>query len=601
MSQKFTNLHVGSLNCRSLIKTTQQSVSSQFIRHFRQEKFDLLTLQETHASSSEVISSLDISFQNTQSFWTPHCGILNFNPNLSLKHIFSSDDGRLIHCSVSSLNHLFPTFDLVTIYAPASTLPRRQFYFDIQQLPLFSSPTQPLMLTGDFNYHPSVIRFTDSPLSVNNAQHKWHSSLLESFVECAHPSLDSPISTFRRGHSSTTLDYFFVSRDLHASFASSRVDYVNPKWTDHALLALKFRFGSVKHGPGLWRGNPLLTTNPYFLKAFSRVLYDFYITRLVHYFPLDFEEFDHLCIRHQNTWHYTPVLPFLGGNAPPQQLWEDLKTELKRLMKSFGRQQASLRTKKLEHLQRKRDKLIRTVQPSQPVHPLLPSVEAEIATLQSELVEIQALKARKHWRENGETSAGYLERTIDKSRAQKFISVLQHPTNPSLLCQTPDQLEDAVTCFYQELFQAEPIDLNKVDSLLESIPEGFNSQSEHRTLLKPITLDEIRAALKRCPSKSAPGMDGLPYQILQLIAHNKLLAPLFVTVYNEALFQQRLPISWTDTCMTLLPKKGDLTSLSNWRPISLINTDAKTFTRILNSRLMLSLNHKISSHQMGFM
>ncbi|KAG0848498.1 hypothetical protein G6F17_011598 [Rhizopus arrhizus] len=34
-------------------------------------------------------------------------------------------------------------------------------------------------------------------------------------------------------------------------------------------------------------------------------------------------------------------------------------------------------------------------------------------------------------------------------------------------------------------------------------------------------------------------------------------------------------IGWTSTCTVLLPKKGDLNLLQNWRPISLINTDAK--------------------------
>ncbi|KAG1534445.1 hypothetical protein G6F51_012093 [Rhizopus arrhizus] len=53
--------------------------------------------------------------------------------------------------------------------------------------------------------------------------------------------------------------------------------------------------------------------------------------------------------------------------------------------------------------------------------------------------------------------------------------------------------------------------------------------------------------------------------------------------------------------MTLLSKKDDLTSLKNWRPISLINTDAKVFTRLLNARLMPHLNRLISLQQLGFM
>lgn len=52
--------------------------------------------------------------------------------------------------------------------------------------------------------------------------------------------------------------------------------------------------------------------------------------------------------------------------------------------------------------------------------------------------------------------------------------------------------------------------------------------------------------------------------------------------------------------MTLLPKKGNLSLLQNWRPISLINTDAKIFTRMINARLMQFMNKCISTNQMGF-
>lgn len=52
---------------------------------------------------------------------------------------------------------------------------------------------------------------------------------------------------------------------------------------------------------------------------------------------------------------------------------------------------------------------------------------------------------------------------------------------------------------------------------------------------------------------------------------------------------------------SLLPKKGDLTQLKNYRPISLICTDAKTFTLLLNARLMPHLNRLISPAQLGFM
>jgi hypothetical protein len=47
--------------------------------------------------------------------------------------------------------------------------------------------------------------------------------------------------------------------------------------------------------------------------------------------------------------------------------------------------------------------------------------------------------------------------------------------------------------------------------------------------------------------------------------------------------------------------KDDLSDLSNWRPISLINTDCKVFTRLLNSRLIGVVSQLTNKFQTGFM
>ncbi|KAG2188173.1 hypothetical protein INT44_000925 [Umbelopsis vinacea] len=52
--------------------------------------------------------------------------------------------------------------------------------------------------------------------------------------------------------------------------------------------------------------------------------------------------------------------------------------------------------------------------------------------------------------------------------------------------------------------------------------------------------------------------------------------------------------------MTLLFKKGDAAQLSNWRPLSLINTDAKLFTKMISNRLRDHLPKMITQYQTGF-
>lgn len=49
--------------------------------------------------------------------------------------------------------------------------------------------------------------------------------------------------------------------------------------------------------------------------------------------------------------------------------------------------------------------------------------------------------------------------------------------------------------------------------------------------------------------------------------------------------QSLLPTSCRRAVLTLLPKKGDLSHLKNWRPVALLCTEYKVLSRALSNRL----------------
>jgi hypothetical protein len=162
--------------------------------------------------------------------------------------------------------------------------------------------------------------------------------------------------------------------------------------------------------------------------------------------------------------------------------------------------------------------------------------------------------------------------------------------------------DDAVSTFYSTLYTPSVIDNDSVQQLVSTISDNdCLSTATQSSLTIPFTRADIIAGAARCPSKSSPGTDGLPYEILALLFDHRETASLAVKVFNAALSDGIFPASWLTTCMCLLPKKGDLSLLKNWRPISLINTDAKTFTRLINGRLMPHLSKILCPQQLGFM
>jgi exonuclease III len=102
MKEKKISFNYGSLNGNSLVKTASSITQSFYIRYLREQKFDILSLQETHATPS-TIPSMDTQFQAQQTFWTYYCGIVSFSNNyiltqINTAHIFQSD--RFLLCKV---------------------------------------------------------------------------------------------------------------------------------------------------------------------------------------------------------------------------------------------------------------------------------------------------------------------------------------------------------------------------------------------------------------------------------------------------------------------------------------------------------------------
>ncbi|ORE03775.1 hypothetical protein BCV72DRAFT_314661, partial [Rhizopus microsporus var. microsporus] len=212
------------------------------------------------------------------------------------------------------------------------------------------------------------------------------------------------------------------------------------------------------------------------------------------------------------------------------------------------------------------------------------------ASLQYELVEIKALKAEKTWREHGETEAGYLKKSASVRSAQRSMLQLWDPSRDEFSSSRDDLLRIS-SDFYQHLFSAEPVSNASIDNMLAHIPTDCKlSQAAQDSLSCSIDLDDILEQSKRAPKQSSPGSDGLSYGFLRLIFNHPDYSQIVNQVYNDALTCSIFPVSWLQTSVCLLPKKGDLRYLSNWRPITLINCDAKIFTRLLNNRRFIADN-----------
>ncbi|ORX54573.1 hypothetical protein DM01DRAFT_1335702 [Hesseltinella vesiculosa] len=69
--------------------------------------------------------------------------------------------------------------------------------------------------------------------------------------------------------------------------------------------------------------------------------------------------------------------------------------------------------------------------------------------------------------------------------------------------------------FYCSLYSQDHIDPNSVSLLLDAIPSSARASPRIQSAMTaPISFVDLLEASKRCPRRSSPGLDGLPYQIL---------------------------------------------------------------------------------------
>ncbi|CAM2114030.1 unnamed protein product [Caretta caretta] len=82
------------------------------------------------------------------------------------------------------------------------------------------------------------------------------------------------------------------------------------------------------------------------------------------------------------------------------------------------------------------------------------------------------------------------------------------------------------------------------------------------------------------PTNKSPDMDRLTVEFYRVFWD--VLGPDLVTVWAESLQSGVLPLSCRRAVLALLPKKGDLRNLRNWRPVSLLSTDYKIVAKAIS-------------------
>ena len=122
--------------------------------------------------------------------------------------------------------------------------------------------------------------------------------------------------------------------------------------------------------------------------------------------------------------------------------------------------------------------------------------------------------------------------------------------------------------------------LEEMGKFLERYNLPRLNQEEIENMSRPITSNEIETVIKNLPTNKSPGPDGFTCEFYQTFREELRL--IFLKLFQKVAKEGTLANLFYEATITLIPKPDkDTTKKENYRPISLMNIDAKILNKIL--------------------
>ena len=528
---------------------------------FRQKKLDVILLQETHSDQdNEVDWRLWWRGQHLLSHGTNlSAGVaVLFSPSLTVNILSHSEPipGRFLMVRVEIRGFVFAIFN---IYAPNNTSERVALFHVFRDKLASVAQGDCIVVGGDWNC------CTDTLDRIGQEPHQASSSLLSNILEEAHLEDTWRIKNPSRrqytwvrmaagGVSAARLDRFYLPASFSNRIGNALISPV--AFTDHHLITIELLLTNKKAQRALWRFNVELLNDLTF------------------------------CGRLKFFWFYWQSQKSFYPSL--LQWWEVGKAQIRVFVQKYSFYSTTAVKKAFEKLEKDIEDLEGVMDHSPQQHQQAKSRlgsflhdQAKGALLRGRFMSAQDMDAPTSLFFQLGTKTGHRESLVGLRRPNGTIT-----TDPAVM-------REEVAAFYTALFGAEVCSQGAVGELLEDLPQL--SPADKKALDSIITLQELTAAVNNMASGKSPGLDGLPADFFKHFWH--LLGQDLLDVFNECFTSGTLPPSCRRAVISLLPKKGDLTLLKNWRPVALLCTDYKILSKVLANRLKVFMDQIIGLDQ----
>jgi hypothetical protein len=161
------------------------------------------------------------------------------------------------------------------------------------------------------------------------------------------------------------------------------------------------------------------------------------------------------------------------------------------------------------------------------------------------------------------------------------------------------EVQEMIRDYFKNLYSNKFENLKEMDRFLDTHDHPKQKQEEINHLNRTITQNEIEAAIKSLPKKKSPGPNGFSAEFYQTFKEE--LIQTLLKLFDEIEREGKVPNTFYEASITLIPKPGkDISKKENFRPVSLMNIDAKIINKIMANRIQQHIKKIIHLDKVGF-
>ena len=361
------------------------------------------------------------------------------------------------------------------------------------------------------------------------------------------------------------LDFWLISNNL-CDFVNS-TDIIPAIRTDHAAISLILgEIGEAK-GPGMWKMNVSL---------------------------LDDEEYLNYLSVNISKWKLEGEKELSDKRA----VWDWIKYNIRKHAIKYSKEKTKQRNDVEKIIQEEYKEATRRFEsdPNDLNKSRLNEVKEKLELFYEEKTNGIIVRARARWHEHGERSTKYFLNLEKRNHVKKHIRKL---LISGAITTDPYRILSEQKDFYYNLYKSKATDTDSITSFLNNLNVPQLSEEQKQSCEGQITIDECKSILETFQINKSPGNDGIPIEFYKK-CWNFICEP-FINCINESFVKEELSNSQKQAVITLIEKQGkDRTLIENWRPISLVNVDAKIISKVIASRLKDVLPNIIHCNQSGY-